>query len=96
MNRQIIRIAPWQAGKVCAVLYFALGILVGILIACSSLLSKPVPGQQAVPGIAFAVAVPFLYALAGLIFVPFTCWLYNIAAGLVGGLSFTVEDDPDS
>jgi hypothetical protein len=39
---------------------------------------------------------PFIYALAGLIFVPLGCWIYNLAAKLVGGLQVSVTDDADA
>jgi hypothetical protein len=39
---------------------------------------------------------PFLYALAGLIFVPLGCWIYNMAASFVGGLQVSVTDDADA
>ena len=92
MNRQVVRIAPWQAGKVSALVYFAMGLLLAVPFALISLFAEPKPGQPQ-PGIVFALAIPFLYALAGLLFVPLGCWIYNVAAKLVGGLSITVEDD---
>jgi hypothetical protein len=39
---------------------------------------------------------PFLYALAGLIFVPLGCWIYNIATRIVGDLQVSVVDDADA
>jgi hypothetical protein len=42
------------------------------------------------------ILFPFLYALAGLIFVPLACWIYNIAAGIVGGLQVSVADEADA
>jgi hypothetical protein len=42
------------------------------------------------------VFFPFLYALAGLIFVPLGCWMYNTAARIVGGLQVSVTDDADA
>jgi hypothetical protein len=93
MNRQLVRIAPWQAAKVSAVMYFLLGLVVAIPMGVIGYFAHPVPGQPKPPGLAFAIAVPFLYALVGLVFVPLACWLYNAVAKMVGGLSFTVEDD---
>ena len=93
MNRELVRIAPWQAAKVSAVLYFVLGLVVAIPIGVLGHFVTPVPGQPKPPGLWFAVALPIGYALAGLVFVPLCCWLYNVVAKLVGGLSFTVEDD---
>ena len=94
MNRQIVRIAPWQAGKVSAVVYFAVGLLFAIPFSAFTYL-VPAPAGQPQPGILvavmLAVGMPILYALIGLIFVPLVCWIYNLAAKLVGGLSFSVE-----
>jgi hypothetical protein len=55
----------------------------------------PMPaGAKFSPGI--LIFFPFLYALAGLIFVPLGCWIYNMAAKLVGGLQVSVTDDADA
>jgi hypothetical protein len=36
-----------------------------------------------------------MYGIASLIFVPIACWIYNRAAGLVGGLELNLETKPD-
>lgn len=88
MNRQLVRIAPWQAGKVCAVVYFVFGLVFAIPFALIALVATP--AQGATPfGLGFAIALPFLYAVGALIFVPLACWVYNLAARFVGG--FEVE-----
>ena len=89
MIRRITRIAPWQAGKFFAVLYFILGLIFAIPFALISLLSSSASGQLPF-GVGFAVALPFIYALGGLIFVPIACWVFNLAARLVGGLDVEV------
>ena len=87
MNRQLVRIAPWQAGKVCAVIYFMFGVVFAIPFA---LIASLAPAEDAAPfDVGFAIALPFLYAIGALIFVPIGCWVYNLAAKLVGG--FEVE-----
>ena len=88
MIRRVTRIAPWQAGKFFAVLYFILGLIFAIPLA---LISLAAPGQTGF-GIGFAIAVPFIYGIAGLIFVPLACWIFNIVAKFVGGLDFEVVD----
>ena len=88
MNKRVTRIAPWQAGKFFAVLYFILGLIFAIPLA---LFSQAVPGQTGF-GIGFAIAIPFAYAIAGLIFVPLACWIFNMVAKFVGGLDFEVVD----
>lgn len=97
MTRRIVRIAPWQAGKVAAALYFVLGIVMACFLALSIIFAppNPAPGQEPL-GWGFVVAMPFVYALLGLISVPASCWLYNVVAGWVGGIEFTVEDGRES
>jgi hypothetical protein len=88
MNKRLTRIAPWQAGKFFAVLYFIIGLIFAIPLA---LFSQAVPGQAGI-GIGFAIGIPFVYAIGALIFVPLGCWIFNLVAKFVGGLDFEVVD----
>jgi hypothetical protein len=90
MSKQLTRIAPWQAGKVCAVVYFIGGLIFAVILAAFALLAPPDEQGQQFP-LGFAIAVPFIYGLGALIFVPIACWIYNFAAQLVGGLEVEVE-----
>jgi hypothetical protein len=94
LSKQLTRIAPWQAGKLFAFIYFVLSIVLVIPLA---LLSSAVPSNVPGPhfGVAFFIAIPFLYAICGLIFVPLGCWIYNVAARFMGGLEVTVTDKID-
>jgi len=96
MTKRLCRVAPWQAGKVFAVVYFFLSFLfvIPMMLIASVAPTPPGPGPHFSPAI--LIFFPFLYALAGLIFVPLGCWLYNISAKLVGGLELTVTDDADA
>jgi hypothetical protein len=92
MMKNITRIAPWQAGKLFAVIYFLVGLIFVIPMELVAMLA-PTPaasGPHLSPGL--IILFPFIYALAGLVFVPFACWIYNLAARLVGGLEVTVAD----
>ena len=93
MTKQLARIAPWQAGKLFALVYFFFSLLFVIpLLLISMFIPVPAgPGPRLGPGM--LILVPFLYALGGLIFVPLGCWIYNIAAGIVGGLKVSIADD---
>ena len=88
MARRVMRIAPWQAGKMFAVLYFIFGVVFAIPFA----LIGGFGGEAAGFGIGFAVALPIMYALIGLIFVPLCCLVYNFVASLVGGIEVDVVD----
>jgi len=88
MARRVMRIAPWQAGKVMAVLYFIFGLVFAIPFALIGSFAPQAGGF----GIGFAIALPIIYAIGGLIIVPLCCLVYNFVASLVGGLEFDVVD----
>ena len=93
MNKRLSRIAPWQAGKLFALIYFMVSLLFVIPMALVSAFARMPQGAKPPWGLGFIICLPFLYALAGLVFVPLGCWVYNIAAKLVGGLQISVTDD---
>jgi len=69
-----------------AIMYFVLAVLIVPIV---YLASRNAPGE-ALPGFAFVLG-PFLYAVFGYVFAAIGCWLYNIVAGWVGGVAFTLE-----
>ncbi|MBV8143706.1 MAG: DUF3566 domain-containing protein [Gammaproteobacteria bacterium] len=92
MTKKLIRIAPWQAGKIFAVVYFILSWTFVVPLELIALLAPTPAGHGTHFSPALIILFPFLYALAGLVFVPLGCWIYNLAAKLVGGLDVTVTD----
>ena len=96
MNKRLSRIAPWQAGKLFALIYFFLSLvfIVPMILVMTIAPSRPGPGPHFSP--ALLVFFPFLYALLALIFVPLACWVYNLAAKTVGGLQVSVTEDADA
>lgn len=94
MDKRLSRIAPWQAGKLFAVAYFILSLFFVIpMILITALVPTAGPSQKFGP--VMWIIFPFLYALVALIFVPLGCWIYNMAAKMVGGLKVSVTDDDD-
>ena len=89
MAKRLVRIAPWQAGKVFALIYFALSF---VLVIPMALLRSAMPASQHPPSVAFLLFFPFLYALAAMIFIPLGCWLYNVAAKFTGGIEVGVAE----
>jgi len=87
MLRRVARVSIWQATKFCAVLYFIVGLVAGLFFA---VIGSFVPAEQAGFGVGFAIALPFIYAISGLIFVPIGCLIFNGVSKLVGGLEFEV------
>ena len=95
MIKRLSRVSPWQAGKTLAVVYFLLGLIIAVPFALLVSLIPGVPGQER-PSALFVVFLPVLYGLAGLVFVPLGCWIYNVAARLTGGVEVAVEGRPDA
>ena len=96
MTKRLTRIAPWQAGKLFAVIYFFAGLIFFIPMELLATLVPTTAGAGPHMRPAFLILFPFVYALAGLVFVPLGCWIYNMAAKLVGGLEVTVADVADT
>lgn len=96
MNKRLSRIAPWQAGKLFALMYFFLSFLLilPMILIMTIAPSRPGPGPHFSPTL--LIFFPFLYALVGLIFIPLVCWVYNLAAKVVGGLEVSVTDGADA
>ena len=92
MIRRLTRISPWQAGKTLAVVYFGLGLIIAVPFGLMISLVPAQPGQEK-PGAMFFVFMPVLYAIAALVFVPLGCWIYNVAARVIGGIEVTVESE---
>ena len=96
MTERLTRISPWQTAKTLAAFYFAVALIVGIPIGVAMQLIPDIPGQEK-PGFLIFLALPFLYGIVALIFVPLVCWLYNVIANMVGGIEYTsVESSPDA
>ncbi len=95
MTKRLTRISPWQSAKTLAVIYFGMGVIFGIPFGLIMSLIPTVPGETR-PSAAFFFLFPVFYALMALIFVPLGCWMYNVAARLVGGIEVTVESSPDA
>jgi hypothetical protein len=96
MTKRLSRIAPWQAGKLFALIYFVMSFLFVIPIALLGAFAPMPQGAKPHLGLGFIICLPFMYALAGLIFVPLGCWVYNTAAKVVGGLEISVLDGADA
>lgn len=89
--------------KVLGVLYGGLGLVFGILFALFSVLgggAMMASGQQDAGigggmmmgmGLGFAIFAPICYGLMGFVGGALTAWLYNLAAGWVGGVEIETQ-----
>ena len=79
-----------------------MGLIFGALFACIALVGGSIAqwnGQEgAAPGALFGVGaivlLPLLYGVLGVVFGALSAWLYNVFAGLVGGVEVQLEPPP--
>lgn len=86
MMHRIQRIGVVQLAKVMGLLYFLMGIvfLVFYLVFSRSMPSAALPGVGY--GMGMIIFMPLLYACLGVVFGALTAALYNVVAGMLGGL----------
>lgn len=100
----LTRIGVWSAAKIAGILYAAMGLIVGAVFALISVLGaglSAVEGGEGFPawfGFAFGVGAvvigPIFYGVMGLVMGAIGAALYNVFAGLLGGLQ--LEMGPSS
>ena len=92
----IRRIEPLSFAKVSGVLYAVLGLVVGGLLSLIALgggfaASTGDAAFGAIFGVGAIVIFPIGYGLAGFVTTLIGAWLYNVVAGVVGGVEVDVQ-----
>jgi hypothetical protein len=89
----IKRIAPLSAGKVFGTLYALMGLIVGAMFSLFAAMGAMAgPDTEALGplamlfGVGAIVLIPIFYGCMGAIVTIISAWLYNVVAGMVGGL----------
>lgn len=95
---EVKRVGPWSVARVCGTMYAAMGLIFGALVACVALVGGSlVPRNSdagafgAVFGVGAIVLLPVFYGVAGVVFGALSAWLYNVFAGMVGGIEVQLE-----
>ena len=88
-------IAPFSVAKVAGVLYALLGVIVGAFFALAALAGAFAGADNSgiigsIMGVGAIVVFPLLYGCMGFVFTLIGAWLYNLVAGMVGGIRFEV------
>ena len=88
-------VAPLSVAKIAGVLYMLIGVLVGALFALAGLAGAFAGADEAgiigsIMGVGAIVVFPLLYGCFGFVFTLIGAWLYNLVAGMVGGIRFEV------
>jgi hypothetical protein len=93
----IKRVGPLSFARLSGTLYAMLGLVLGgifSLIALAGGFASETAGAAgfgAIIGVGAVIVFPILYGLMGFIATLIGAWLYNIAAGVVGGLEVDVQ-----
>ena len=90
----ITRVGPLSVAKVAAVLYAAMGLIVGAFFSLFSLVgglaaianNDGAGGFAAIFGIGAIILAPIFYGCLGFIMTLIMAALFNVAAGMVGGV----------
>ena len=91
----INRVGPLSCAKITGTLYAVLGLIIG---ACFSLFALAGFASDrtgamfgALMGVGAMIVLPIFYGVMGFITTLIGAWLYNVAAGIVGGVEIDVR-----
>jgi hypothetical protein len=93
----IKRFAPLSVGKVAGVLYAAMGLVVGLIVSFAAVIGGFAGHSDfsaltgGLVGIGAIIILPIFYGVLGLVVAIIAAWLYNLAAGFVGGIEIDVQ-----
>lgn len=93
------RVGPLSVAKNAAVLYAILGLIVGAFFSLAAVAgaftsgadSGVAAGIAGIVGVGAIVIAPIFYACIGFVGALISCALYNVVAGMVGGIELDVE-----
>jgi len=92
----ITRIGPLSAAKIAGVLYAAGGFLVGAAFSIVGLIGAATSDSAgsaafgALFGIGAVILFPIMYGVLGFVSTLVAAWIYNVLAGMVGGIELDV------
>jgi len=93
----IKRIGPLSCAKIVGLLYVIVGLVVGAFFSLAALAGglaaneSGSAGMGAIIGVGAIVAFPILYGCLGFVGTLIGAWLYNLAAGAVGGIEMDLQ-----
>ena len=93
----IRRVGPLSCAKIAGALYAVLGLLAGGLLSLAAMAGGFADGDSEFGvmgplfGIGAIILLPILYGCLGFLGALLMTWLYNVAAGIVGGLEIHTE-----
>ena len=93
----IKRIGPLSCAKLSGLLYAVIGLLIGGVFSMAAMAgafaseTAGAAGIGAIMGVGAVIVFPILYGLMGFVGTLIGAWLYNVAAGVVGGVEVDIQ-----
>ncbi len=93
----IKRIGPLSVAKLAGVLYGVIGVVIGGIFSLAAMAGAMASEDSggalfgALFGIGAVVVFPLLYGGMAFVMMLITAWLYNVLAGVVGGVEIDVQ-----
>ena len=93
----IKRIGPLSCAKLTGALYAIVGLVLGVLFSLIAMVggfASDIPGAAGFGGaigVGAVVVFPLLYGFIGFVATLIGAWLYNLAAGMVGGIEVDLQ-----
>ncbi len=96
---ELKRIGPLSAGKILGVMGFTLGLLMGLFTIVVSMATSAYFGDyfgdssmmSVMFGVGSILVMPFIYGVLGFFQGLFGAWLYNLIAGILGGIQLELQ-----
>jgi hypothetical protein len=104
--KEIKNIGVLSAGKVLGVLYLALGLIIGIPLACAALFFSSLFASAGIDSetagaflfsgvgglIGYGICLPIVYGVIGFIGGAIVALIYNLVSGVIGGIELELGD----
>jgi hypothetical protein len=93
----IKKIVPLSFAKIAGTLYAVMGLVFGCIVSLIAVAggfgseASPIPAFGAMLGVGAIFFLPIFYGGIGFVGTLIAAWLYNIIAGLVGGIELDVQ-----
>ena len=93
----IKRIGPLSCAKLSGLLYAVIGLVIGGVFSMAAMAgafaseTAGAAGIGAIMGVGAVIVFPILYGLMGFVATLIAAWLYNVAAGIVGGVEVDIQ-----
>lgn len=94
----ITRIGAWSMGRIYGTISAAFGLLAGLMLAAASVIGSGLGANDDMPaglgalfGVGAVIFLPICYGVLGLLAGALTAALYNLFAGMVGGVEMDLK-----